>query len=50
MGRIRYMIRVNGRGSWTLFCALAMQQWGIRLLPDREELDLSHYPGEFVES
>jgi len=26
-----------------------MQQWGIRPLPDKEDLDLSHYPHEFVE-
>jgi hypothetical protein len=32
-----------------LFGALAMQQWGIRLVPDEERLDLSHYPEEFVE-
>ncbi len=32
-----------------LFGALAMQQWGIRLVPDEEKLDLSHYPEEFVE-
>ena len=32
-----------------LFGALAMQQWGIRLIPDQEKLDLSRYPEEFVE-
>jgi hypothetical protein len=32
-----------------LFGALAMQQWGIRPVPDKETLDLSHYPEEFVE-
>jgi hypothetical protein len=32
-----------------LFGALAMQQWGIRPVPDEERLDLSHYPEEFVE-
>jgi hypothetical protein len=32
-----------------LFGALAMQQWGIRLIPETEDLDLSHYPSEFVE-
>jgi hypothetical protein len=32
-----------------LFGALAMQQWGIRPVPDEERLDLSHYPKEFVE-
>ena len=32
-----------------LFGALAMQQWGIRLIPETEALDLSHYPSEFVE-
>jgi hypothetical protein len=28
---------------------LAMQQWGIRPVPDEERLDLTHYPKEFVE-
>jgi hypothetical protein len=32
-----------------LFGALAMQQWGIRLIPEQEKLDLSHYPEEFLE-
>ena len=32
-----------------LLGALAMQQWGIRLVPEQETLDLSHYPDEFVE-
>jgi len=32
-----------------LFGALAMQQWGIRLIPEEEKLDLSRYPEEFVE-
>jgi hypothetical protein len=32
-----------------LFGALAMQQWGIRLIPEQEKLDLSHYPAEFTE-
>ncbi len=32
-----------------LFGALAMQQWGIRLILDEERLDLTHYPKEFVE-
>jgi hypothetical protein len=32
-----------------LFGALAMQQWGIRLIPEQEKLDLSHYPSEFTE-
>jgi hypothetical protein len=32
-----------------LFGALAMQQWGIRPIPDEERLDLSHYPDEFIE-
>ena len=31
-----------------LFGALAMQQWGIRPIPDEERLDFSHYPEEFV--
>ncbi|MCL0050993.1 aspartyl protease family protein [Dehalococcoidia bacterium] len=32
-----------------LFGTLAMQQWGIRLIPEQEKLDLSHYPTEFTE-
>jgi len=32
-----------------LFGALAMQQWGIRLIPEKEMLDLSHYPEGFLE-
>ncbi len=32
-----------------LFGALAMQQWGIRLNPSEQRLDLSHYPKELVE-
>jgi len=32
-----------------LFGALAMQQWGIKLNPPDERLDLSNYPEEFLE-
>jgi hypothetical protein len=32
-----------------LFGALAMQQWGIKLNPPEEKLDLSNYPEEFLE-
>ena len=39
----------NGTPIEILFGALAMQQWGIRLIPEEEKLDLSHYPEEFVE-
>jgi hypothetical protein len=39
----------DGRPIEILFGALAMQQWGIRLVPETESLDLSHYPSEFVE-
>src|SRR5262245_40938847 len=39
----------NGQPIEILFGALAMQQWGIRPVPDEERLDLSHYPEEFVE-
>jgi len=39
----------EGRRLEVLFGALAMQQWGIRPVPDEERLDLSHYPEEFVE-
>lgn len=39
----------DGKSIEILFGALAMQQWGIRPIPDEERLDLSHYPEEFVE-
>lgn len=39
----------DGRPIEILLGALAMQQWGIRPVPDEERLDLSHYPEEFVE-
>ena len=39
----------DGKPIEILFGALAMQQWGIRLIPAEEKLDLSHYPEEFVE-
>jgi hypothetical protein len=39
----------DGKPIDILFGALAMQQWGIRPIPDEERLDLSHYPEEFVE-
>ena len=39
----------DGNAIEILFGALAMQQWGIRLVPETETLDLSHYPSEFLE-
>ncbi|HEV3262057.1 MAG TPA: hypothetical protein VG013_34720 [Gemmataceae bacterium] len=39
----------EGKAIEVLFGALAMQQWGIRPVPDEERLDLTHYPKEFVE-
>jgi len=39
----------DGKPIEILFGALAMQQWGIRPIPDEERLDLTHYPEEFVE-
>lgn len=39
----------DGKPIDVLFGALAMQQWGIRPVPDEERLDLTHYPKEFVE-
>ena len=39
----------DGKPIEIQFGALAMQQWGIRLIPSEEKLDLSHYPEEFVE-
>jgi hypothetical protein len=40
---------LDGRRIEVLFGALAMQQWGIRRVPDEERLGLSHYPEEFIE-
>jgi len=39
----------DGKPIEILFGALAMQQWGIRLILEQENLDLTHYPEEFVE-
>ena len=39
----------DGKPIEILFGALAMQNWGIRLNLAEEQLDLSHYPDEFVE-
>ena len=39
----------DGKEIEILIGALTMQEWGIRLIPDEEKLDLSHYPKEFVE-
>ena len=39
----------NGIPIEILFGTLVMQQWGIRLIPEQEKLDLTHYPEEFVE-
>jgi hypothetical protein len=39
----------DGKPIEILFGTLAMRQWGIRLIPEKEKLDLSRYPKEFVE-
>lgn len=39
----------EGRPVDIIFGALAMQKWGIVLVPEEERLDLSHYPEEFTE-
>src|SRR5438128_231969 len=39
----------DGKPIEVLFGALTMQQWGNRLVPKEERLDLTHYPKEFVE-
>ena len=39
----------DGNNIDVLFGALAMQQWGIRPVPDGEKLDMSHYSKEFLE-
>ena len=48
--RLRLVLKdEEGKPIEVLFGALAMKQWGIRLNPAEEKLDLSHYPKEFVE-
>jgi hypothetical protein len=39
----------EGKRIEILIGALAMQEWGIRLIPEEERLDLSYYPKEFIE-
>jgi len=39
----------DGRPIEVLLGALAMQQWGIRLIPEQEAIEMTHYPNEFVE-
>jgi hypothetical protein len=39
----------DGRPIDVVLGALAMQQWGIRLVLEEERLDLTHFPKEFVE-
>lgn len=39
----------DGKSIDVILGALAMQQWGIRPVPDEEKLDMSHYSTEFVE-
>ena len=39
----------DGREIELIFGAILMQNWGIRVCPDTESLDLSNYPEEFVE-
>ena len=39
----------NGKKIDMLIGALLMQQWGIIPVPEKEDIDMSHYPKEFVE-
>jgi hypothetical protein len=39
----------NGAAIEVLFGTLAMRQWGVRVIPDEQRLDLTHYPDVFVE-
>ena len=39
----------DGKRIEILIGALVMQEWGIRLNMEEEELDMSHYPKEFIE-
>ncbi|MBU0568374.1 hypothetical protein KJ693_00800 [bacterium] len=39
----------DGKKIEVLMGALTMQEWGIIPVPEKESLDMSHYPKEFVE-
>ncbi|OFY63535.1 MAG: hypothetical protein A3H98_08450 [Bacteroidetes bacterium RIFCSPLOWO2_02_FULL_36_8] len=39
----------DGKKIDVLIGALLMQQWGIIPIPEKEDIDMSHYPKEFVE-
>jgi len=39
----------DGKPIEVLIGALTMQNWGIALIPEKEDIDLSNYPKEFVE-
>ena len=39
----------EGKRIEILMGALAMQEWGIRPIPDEERVDMTHYPKEFIE-
>lgn len=39
----------DGKKIDVLIGALVMQQWGIIPVPEKEDIDMSHYPKEFVE-
>ena len=45
----RIWLDEDGKQIEILFGALAMQQWGIRLIPETKSLDLTHYSNEFLE-
>ncbi len=51
MARILKKIGVDedGKELEVIIGALAMQEWGIRPVPDEERVDMTHYPKEFVE-
>ena len=39
----------DGKKIEVIIGALLMQQWGIVCVPEKEDIDMSHYPKEFVE-
>jgi len=39
----------DGKPIEILIGALLMQRWGIICVPEKETIDMSHYPNEFVE-
>jgi len=39
----------DGKKIEVLIGVFLMQQWGIALIPEKEDIDMTHYSREFVE-